>query len=161
MRWTLVAIAQALSLVAVGAGVGAYTVADWPTLCGFTVGELQTVQKNNTETVRSLGHVAALLYDNSDLLMRYSHWTVGHTEVVPLCPECFNSDISQESDEFIAEINRSPDGVTSDDLVKDSEEIYRAVGATKMAIFRQRSPLVRTLERLRDSRPTTVVTRDE
>lgn len=168
MRWTLVGIMQALLLVAAGAGLGAYTVVDWPTLSGFTVGELHTVQKTNTAIVKSLGHSAALLYDNSDLLMRYNHWTVGHPKEALFCPECVSDDISQTSGEWIAEIDSSPSGVTSNDIVKDSEEVYTAVGAINMAILQQRAPLVLTLKRLRDKglkskparQPTTIVTRE-
>jgi len=141
---------SSLLLVLASAGIGAYTVADWPTLSGMTVGELQQVQVANTEIIKKIGHSAALLYDNSDLIMRYSHWTVGHVNRATFCPECYGTAISNTSEKLIAEINNSPSGVTSNDLVKDSEEIERAVGSINNTIYGQRRALLFSLMRLRN-----------
>ncbi len=151
MNWSfkLSGIIQALLLVVAGAGLGAYTVADWPTLSGMTVGELKQVQETNTEIIKKFGRSAALLYDNSDLVMRYSHWTVGHPQRVTFCPECYGTKISNTSEQAIAEISRSPSGVTSDDIVKDADEIDRAVSSVNSTIYGQRRSLLFSLMRLR------------
>jgi len=169
VRYTLVGIIQALLLVAAGAGLGAYTVVDWPTLSGMTVGELHTVQKTNTEIIKKFGRSAALLYDNSDLVMRYSHWTLGHPQRVMFCPECYGTPISNTADELIDRINQSPSGVTSDDIVRDADEIDRAVSSVNTTIYGQRRSLLFSLMQLRYKgvktksirQPTTIVKRDK
>ena len=136
-------------MVIASACVGAYSANSWPTLSGFTIGELREVQKINTETIKQLGRNAALLHDNSDLVMRYSHWTVGHPDPVSFCPECFSTPIANTADEVIDRINQSPSGATSDNLARDAEEILRGVSSIGASIYGQRRGLLFTLTTLR------------
>lgn len=139
-------------LVISGMVFGAYFAVGWPTMSGLTLGEVQEIQKTNTEIVKSIGRVAALFHDSSDLIMRYSHWIQGHKEETPFCPECVGDEVAMISKNAFDEINNAPSGITSRDIVRDASEINRGVQSLELSIINQHRALLFKLVQLRNKR---------
>ena len=101
----------------------------------------------NTKNVNSVGQACDLLFSNSDLLMRYAHYTVPHTEFVNMCPECGDTQVHPETLEYGTPTDTFKTKLS--DVYQDSEEIDKGLQRIIHSLLLQRQTLSRNLERLR------------
>jgi hypothetical protein len=127
---------------------------------GVTVGHYTSEGTNydsrlrdaNTATIMELGAVAAVMYDNTDTMMRYSHYTEGHSVALLACPECGDSDADHmEPDALDAEYaDTKPD----QNAIEDARELTLSVSTLRNHLVNQGVALRYTLEQLRKEQGT-------
>ena len=110
-----------------------------------TIGD---VKQRNHSTLRALGLVSQVQTENSDLVMRFSHFTHDHTHAVGLCPECTSGGMGDDNP---VEISVDDVGLvlSLDHLVADANEIQMGVGNMLLGLKIQRDALRHYLLRLR------------
>jgi hypothetical protein len=110
------------------------------------------MKETATAQIEALGMAAAECTQNSDILMRFSHYTDYHgihfdTEF-PCCPECSKGKpktyLGPEAD-FSDEVDSRPNQT----LQNDAEEVLHGIHSLRFGQIIQRKALEHTLERLK------------
>jgi|GEM_PF-3161903 len=114
---------------------------------GTQQSEIATIIEVNSKVLDEIGKIATLMEESTDMIMRFNHFTDGHTKPVKLCPECWpapepddTADI-EESDEKIPE--------TMVQLLKDSNELHMSMRRLRGHLSSQQFALKRHLMKLR------------
>lgn len=113
--------------------------------------DIAAVIEVNTRVMGELGRTAELMSDSSDIIMRFSHFTDGHTAEVFLCPEC-SPDSETDEDADIED----PEEVipeTMVQLLKDANELYATALRFSSHLNHQQVALKRHLTQLRAGKP--------
>ncbi len=100
----------------------------------------------NTATIAELGKVAELLYQQADIMARFSHYTDGHTKQTLFCPECGGESKLPPEPEHYDDVDTKPD----QDLMGDAAEIQRSLQVFQAHLSGQLIGLKYTLKRLRE-----------
>jgi len=114
---------------------------------------MQVIQlrAENTGSMNGLGQVSELLYENSDLMQRFSHYTDGHPRKVMVCPEC---SVGEESIFGPEEITVDEDTHVDQSLVEDGLEVKQGIDRIRTSLLNQNQTLSYTLKRLRENAVT-------
>ena len=102
----------------------------------------------NSDTINKVAFACDLLHKNSDIMGRYAHYTVPHTETQMFCMECSGNENYDEEmilDEPIDDLKTRLSQVH-----KDSLEINKSVATIVNALLIQNETLNNNLRRLRD-----------
>lgn len=111
--------------------------------------ELEGAAAENQEMFKTISVVFDLLTKNTDTMMRFSHYTDNHTEVVPFCPECTNAkDISGPP--VAGDVPVEP---SVKQLYQDSVEIHDTFKRIAGSLSNQRFTLRARLEDLKFKLP--------
>ena len=106
------------------------------------------IKAKNDETYEVAEQVFRSLEENSDLMMRYSHFTKPHRKTIPLCPECG----SGIEDKFVpTSVDLSQEDVEPMDLHRDAKEIHEMMRSVHTTLLMQRMTLKHHLTALRDA----------
>lgn len=117
--------------------------------------EEQTVRDINTDTIILIGDLCDLMHDNSDLMMRFSHYTNRHhpSEEVWFCPECSMGNTSIIGKDNTTDTPQNPvrwwPGNYRQSLSKDAQEVRSGILGISGGLLIQKETLTRTLDRLR------------
>ena len=107
----------------------------------------------NTDTINKIAISCDLLYHNSDLMARYSHYSKPHPAGVetPFCMECSGAeckkedlDLGKPKDDFYLRLSQVYD---------DAEEVNDAVARIAQSLLIQNETLTNHLKQLRDNAP--------
>jgi len=106
-------------------------------------------QKDDDDEVYEVAEqVFRHLEENSDLMMRYSHFTKPHRTTTALCPECG----SGTEDEFVAQdVPYNAEADEKMDLHRDAQEIHRMLEVIDSTLVLQQITLKYHLTALRDA----------
>ena len=117
------------------------------------ISRMQSIQlrSQNTVSIDKVGVASELLYENSDLMQRFSHYTDGHHEKVMLCPECSVGEKSIFGEE---EVPLHEDSRPDQSLLKDAYEISQGIERMCSSLRVQKESLSYTLQRLRKQAET-------
>ena len=107
-----------------------------------------SVKQRNHSTLRALGLVSQVQTENSDLVMRFSHFPDDHTHAVGLCPEC-TSDGTGDDNPVEISLDDVELVLSLDHLVAYANEIQMGVGNMLLGLKIQRDALRHHLLRLR------------
>ena len=113
------------------------------------------LREQNTKIIQLFGELADDLYNNSDIMARFSHYTDNHQQVVTFCPECFNGNHDNLSEsgyrivppEEIIHIDSKSDATLYDDTVEIIERLQRI----QSSLGTQKVCLTHTLNVLRET----------
>jgi hypothetical protein len=110
--------------------------------------EIDEVTEQNDKVFHAMQRAFEQSVKNSDIIVRYSHYTDLHTDPVPFCPECFNSPDGHDD----MEMNASPEEIKSSikQLLLDSIEFEESFKRMSSSLFNQRHTLQHTLNQLRE-----------
>ena len=114
--------------------------------CEVSRMEARQIRKENTATIDKVGLASQLLYENSDLMQRFSHYTDGHQKKVMMCPECSVGETSLLGDE---EFSAGEDTRPDQSLLQDASEITRSIERMCSSLLIQQDTLTHTLQSLR------------
>jgi len=104
----------------------------------------------NSDTINKIGRLSEVMHDNSDMMMRFSHYLTPHTTIVPVCPECGGRHNVPQRAVYIDPVD---DGQgTLDDLRSDALELNNSVARILASLMNQHVTLRNTLTKLRDGR---------
>ena len=117
-----------------------------PGPAGVTLQDWRVISQKNSRTVNELGLTAAALTDNSDVLMRFSHYLVPHKKRILFCPECSGHELNITP---IDDLKNNSAQITYQSLVDDAEEIRKGVLRIRSNLANQRHALLFTLSQLR------------
>tara|TARA_R110000824_G_scaffold95111_1_gene228862 strand:- start:2734 stop:3237 length:504 start_codon:yes stop_codon:yes gene_type:complete len=109
----------------------------------------------NTTIMQESESVFQRLKNNSDTMMRYSHYLDGHDPTVkrePFCPECAKEIPEDISKHFINEHEDEEEEVpeTFEQLLRDCRELADSVGRIDSSLYSQSVTLERNLKKLSD-----------
>lgn len=110
----------------------------------------RAIRNMHTESIEAIGHLSVLMYQNSDLMMRFSHYTDSHPpgEEVLFCPECTLGKSS-----FLDTYEESAEDTIPDQtLLGDAQEVRGGIRGIAEGLLIQRQSLSHTLKRLREGR---------
>lgn len=108
--------------------------------------DIAAVLEVNERIFEEYGRIAEVMTETSDILMRFNHFTDGHTERVLLCPECYpppedlNADV-EDPEEVIPP--------TMEQLLKDAREFHMSALRFRNHLGGQKTTLELHLEKLR------------
>ena len=86
--------------------------------------------------------------DNSDVMMRFSHYLLPHQKETPFCPECSGRALNTTP---VYELENTTAEITAQSLTDDAEEIRKGVVRLREQLSNQRQALLFTLAQLRRS----------
>ena len=128
---------------------------------------LKALHKGNIQIYQEITKATNLLIDNSDLMMRFSHYQNHHDPSVKkhsLCPECYKDDPRVNppegskswkdfvlSDEEIIDKIDTMTRYTAKEAIYDSEEIRKQIGRICTSLVNQYHKLNYTLLKMRDA----------
>ncbi len=101
----------------------------------------------NSNTIDEVGRAAGVMMESSDIIMRYSHFTDGHTTPVRLCPECWPE--PAEVDDAVYEDPEEDIPETMAQLLRDSRDLRLSVARLTSSASAQQAALRHHLEKLR------------
>jgi hypothetical protein len=109
----------------------------------------------NTKIMKGSESVFQRLKNNSDTMMRHSHYLNGHEPTVkrePLCPECGEGTPEHVSKHFVTEFEDQPEEVpeTFEQLLKDCRELETSIKIIDSSLYSQSLVLKRNLKKLSD-----------
>ena len=122
---------------------------------------LQTLRQTNNSVYLQIRDVTQLLIDNSDLMMRFSHYENQHdpnAEHQFLCPECVSEEsrdkdtsVSQASltEEEVQQIEKDALSYCTEDAIYDADEIRKQIQNIGMGLLNQNIKLKHTLSKMR------------
>ena len=144
-------IGLSAALLAVGLAAAAVVLMFPPSsLCPtMSDAEVVSLHRGQTRALWLADQIGDTLYQNADLMQRFSHYTAPHpagSEVV-FCPECTEGTTERRkavvfvaTSEPVAELN----------LEETSEELTESLASHLIMLHVQRATLERTLERMRN-----------
>jgi len=104
----------------------------------------------NSKTIAQYGRMAELAEETSDMLMRLSHYTDGHTNRVALCPECA---AKVNVPEVEVEDPEEDLPKTMQQLLDDANEIYHSARGISATFKNQQVAVELHLKKLRAGKP--------
>ena len=118
--------------------------------------EFEQQRAEYTRVIESIGEVAELMHDNSDVMLRYKHYTGYHLErKYGYCLECNDHPLPETSWELKqpAPLLRDPKWVNTWNpyILSDIEEINRGIRSFVMQLRIQHVNLRNTLHAMRES----------
>jgi hypothetical protein len=104
---------EVLCLIMVAFTLCLLLVIDWGVPASLVPPE---AQEDASAAIESMMAVNGLMEENTDILMRFSHYTTPHTEPTAMCPECSGSPLAVfvPPEELREHTSRLPSSVASD-----------------------------------------------
>ena len=118
-------------------------VADWGAPVSLVP---QEAQEDAAAAIESMMAVNGMMEENTDILMRFSHYTTPHTGPTAMCPECSGSPLAVfvPPEELREHTNRLRPSVAS-----DVRELARSLRCLHLHLLHQQVALKHTLGELR------------
>jgi hypothetical protein len=110
--------------------------------------KLQLILNKNEQLFLEISKTFDLTVKNSDVILRFSHYTDGHKTKTNFCPECFNTSLYSD-DKLKHEPNIEPVKVDLDQLLKDSNEFCESIKVLNASLVNQNFALSHTLSQLK------------
>ena len=114
--------------------------------------QIKILADKNTRNMTEIGFVFEKMFENTGIMMRYSHYLDKHdpsaTGPVPFCPECTNAKdeiIPMESSSIAEDVD-----LTFDQLFKDADEMHDSIYIIKSSLYNQGIKLKHTLKQLKE-----------
>ena len=109
----------------------------------------------NTDVMKVSESVFKQLKNNSDIMMRYSHYLNGHDPSVkrePFCPQCAEEIPERLAKHFLTEFEDKPEEVpeTFEQLLRDCSELESSAKRVASSLYSQSVTLERNLKKLSD-----------
>ncbi len=108
---------------------------------------IAAVIEANSKVLDEIGKIAVVMEESTDMIMRFNHFTDGHTTPVALCPECWPA----REDDGAAGIEDQEEKIseTMDELLKDSNELHMSMLRLRGHLKSQQDALKSHLKKLR------------
>jgi hypothetical protein len=110
--------------------------------------EVQKVINANYRIFEEIEKTFDLTISNSDVIMRLSHYTDGHSDKVIFCPECFNSPMNHDDNTKHQE-HIDPISIDMNQLLKDSEEFRQTFQLINASLVNQEFSIKHALKQLK------------
>ncbi len=136
----------------IGGAAATATIFYLPLESGLTRSDVLTIHENNARALWLGADVANLCYENSDLMMRFSHYTDHHPPgaEIPFCPECTKDKKPVGGPAIFYNSDQPGLDLPPTSVVKDSREIMNDIGRSLSSLKIQNTTLKYTLRRLRE-----------
>jgi len=109
--------------------------------------EIAAVIEANSKVMDEIGKIAEVMNESTDIIMRFNHFTDGHTTPVKLCPECYSVPANDDADGIEDPEEKIPE--TMAQLLKVSQELHMSARRFSSHLKAQRTALQSHLKKLR------------
>ncbi len=109
--------------------------------------EIAAIIQANSKVLDEIGKIGVLMEESTDIIMRFNHFTDGHTKPVKLCPECWPAPDPDDSAGIEDPEEKIPE--TMPQLLKDSNELHLSMQRLRGHLSSQQFALKRHLKKLR------------
>jgi hypothetical protein len=113
--------------------------------------DIAAVVEVNSRVMDELGRVAELMNGSTDIIMRFNHFTDGHTNRALLCPECSPASGGDEDLEIEEPEEVIPETMVQ--LLEDAKELHATALRFSSHLILQQVALKSHLAKLRDGKP--------
>lgn len=112
-----------------------------------TEADIAAIVEVNSKVLEEIGKISEVMTESADIIMRFNHFTDGHTERVMLCPECY----PPPDDSLDTEVEDPEEVIpeTLEQLLADAQEFHLSAQRIRSHLGAQQFTLKRHLEKLR------------